>query len=258
VFLPARGQKNAPTHSTPPHPPLFSVFFLCYNIFMASLFIVASPIGNLKDISLRALECLKAADLIACEDTRRSLKLLNHYGIKKTLMSCHGHNEEKSAFRVLALLREGRDIAYLSDAGTPGISDPGQRLVRQVKEAGFSVIPLPGPSAFAALASVSGFTGKTLVFEGFLSPKAGRRRSRLKELLDRGEAFVLYESVHRIIKLLEDIADLEPERMLLAGREMTKEFEEYLEGSAGEILPKFTEKNLKGEFSLLVFDKKKS
>ncbi|MDR1625835.1 MAG: 16S rRNA (cytidine(1402)-2'-O)-methyltransferase [Spirochaetia bacterium] len=225
---------------------------------MACLFIVATPIGNLKDISLRALECLKGADLVACEDTRRSLKLLNHYGIKKPLMSCHAHNEGKSASRVVALLREGKDVAYLSDAGTPGISDPGQRLVRQARDAGFPVVPLPGPSAFAALASVSGCAGKTLVFEGFLSPRPGRRRSRLRELLDSGEAFILYESVHRIIKLLADLADLEPERVVLLGREMTKEFEEYLEGPAGEILREATGKNLKGEFSVLVFGRKKS
>ncbi|MDR1932516.1 MAG: 16S rRNA (cytidine(1402)-2'-O)-methyltransferase [Spirochaetales bacterium] len=225
---------------------------------MVSLCIVATPIGNLKDISLRALDCLRAAHAVACEDTRHSLKLLNHYDIRKPLISCHGHNEEKSAERILALLRAGKDVAYISDAGTPGLSDPGQRLVRRVKDAGFPVIPLPGPCAFAALASVSGFTGKTLTFEGFLSPKAGRRRSRLRELLDRGEAFVLYESVHRILKLLADLADLEPERLLVVGREMTKEFEEYIEGAAGEIPLKFTEKNLKGEFSVLVSGRKKS
>jgi 16S rRNA (cytidine1402-2'-O)-methyltransferase len=225
---------------------------------MATLSIVATPLGNLKDITLRALDCLKSVDAIACEDTRRSLKLLNHYGIQKPLISCHGHNEEKSAGRILALLRDGKDVAYVSDAGTPGVSDPGERLVRRVKDSGFPVIPLPGPCAFAALASVSGFAGKTLTFEGFLSPKAGRRRSRLRELLERGEAFILYESVHRVIKLLEDLADLEPERLILVGREMTKEFEEYIEGAAGEIPPKFTEKNLKGEFSVLVSDRKKS
>jgi 16S rRNA (cytidine1402-2'-O)-methyltransferase len=138
------------------------------------------------------------------------------------------------------------------------VSDPGQRLARRVKDAGFPVLPLPGPCAFTALASASGFSGKTLVFEGFLSPKPGRRRSRLRELLERGEAFVLYESVHRVIKLLGDLADLEADRLIVLGREMTKEFEEYLEGTAGEILAHFTEKNLKGEFSVLVSDKKKS
>jgi 16S rRNA (cytidine1402-2'-O)-methyltransferase len=225
---------------------------------MAFLYIVATPIGNLKDISLRGLDCLKQVDTIACEDTRRSLKLLNHYGIKKPLISCHGHNEEKISARILALLRQGKDVAYISDAGTPGVSDPGGRLVRQARNAGFPVTPLPGPSAFAALMSVSGFPGKTLTFEGFLSPKSGRRRSRLRELLDRNEAFILYESVHRIIKLLRDIADLEPERLIFVAREMTKEFEEYIEGSAEEISLNFEQKTPKGEFAVLVSDRKKS
>ena len=223
---------------------------------MATLFIVAGPIGNLGDITLRALDCLRGAGAIACEDTRHSLILLSRYDIKKPLISCHAHNEESAARRVIGLLKEGADVAYLSDAGTPGFSDPGGRLVRRVKEAGFPVAPLPGPSAFTALASVSGFSGKTITFEGFLSPKAGRRKSRLKELLARGEVFVVYESVHRIVKLLEDLADLEPERLIMVGREMTKEFEEFLEGSAGEILAKFAEKTPKGEFSVLVTDRK--
>jgi 16S rRNA (cytidine1402-2'-O)-methyltransferase len=237
---------------------LFRFPFLWYSGGVGSLFIAATPIGNLKDITLRTLECLRAADVIACEDTRHSLKLLNHYDIRKPLVSCHSHNEEESASRVLALLKGGKNVVYISDAGTPGLSDPGQRLVRRVRDAGVSVIPLPGPSAFAALVSVSGFVGKTLVFEGFLSPKPGRRRSRLKELLGQDGPFVLYESVHRVIKLVGDIADLEPERLVLIGREMTKEFEEYLEGPAGEILARFTGENLKGEFSVLVFGRKKS
>lgn len=226
---------------------------------MAKLCIVATPIGNLKDITLRALECLQEADLIACEDTRHSLKLLNHFGIRKSLLSCHGYNESKSAERILNLLREGKTVAYVSDAGTPGISDPGSRLVRRVKDAGFTVIPLPGPSAFASLVSVAGFQDKTVTFEGFLSPKAGRRRSRLRELMDREEGFVLYESVHRIIKLLADIADMEGDRTVLVGREMTKEFEEFLEGTAGEIKNVLeSENSVKGEFSVLVAGKKKS
>jgi 16S rRNA (cytidine1402-2'-O)-methyltransferase len=226
---------------------------------MAKLFIVATPIGNLKDITLRALETLKESDVIACEDTRHSLKLLNHYDIKKPLVSCHGHNEEKSALKIIGMLKEGKSVAYISDAGTPGISDPGAGLARKAKDAGFSVVPLPGPSAFAALTSASGFFDKTVTFEGFLSPKAGRRRSRLRELLDRREAFVLYESVHRIIKLLSDLADIEPERVLVVGREMTKEFEEFIEGTASEIKV-FLEnkKTVKGEFSVLVSGKKKS
>ena len=226
---------------------------------MAVLFIVATPIGNLKDISLRALECLQEADLVACEDTRRSLKLLTHYGIRKPLLSCHGHNEEKASIRIAGLLEEGKTVAYLSDAGTPALSDPGSRLVRAIQDRGFPVVPLPGPSAFATLLSVAGFPDKTVTFEGFLSPKSGRRRSRLRELLQRGEAFLLYESVHRILKLLDDIAEEESGRPIVVGREMTKEFEEYLRGTAGEVKRRLQERDaVKGEFSVLVSGGKKS
>lgn len=226
---------------------------------MARLYIVATPIGNLGDISLRALEQLKEVDLIACEDTRRSLKLLNHYEIRKPLLSCHGHNEEKASNRILKLLEEGKNIAYVSDSGTPGLSDPGSRLVRAVRDGGFPVVPLPGPSAFATLISAAGFLDKTVTFEGFLSPKAGRRRSRLRELLGRGEAFLLYESVHRILKLLEDIAELDPERQLMLGREMTKEYEEFIQGTPSQLSEELQETNtVKGEFSVLVSGGKKS
>ena len=226
---------------------------------MAVLFIVATLIGNLKDISLRALECLQEADLVACEDTRRSLKLLTHYGIRKPLLSCHGHNEEKASIRIAGLLEEGKKVAYLSDAGTPALSDPGSRLVRAIQDRGYPVVPLPGPSAFATLLSVAGFPDKTVTFEGFLSPKSGRRRSRLRELLQRGEAFLLYESVHRILKLLDDIAEEESGRPIVVGREMTKEFEEYLRGTAGEVKQRLQERDaVKGEFSVLVSGGKKS
>lgn len=226
---------------------------------MSTLYVVATPIGNLQDITLRALETLKKADVIACEDTRHSLKLLNHFGIRKPLVSCHGYNEERSAQRIVGLLAEGKEVAYVSDAGTPSVSDPGSRLVRFVKEAGHGVVPIPGASAFASLVSVAGFPDKTVTFEGFLSPKPGRRKSRLRELLDREEAFLLYESPHRILKLLQDVADLEKDRLVLAGREMTKEFEEFLEGTAGEILEILKIRDsVKGEISVLVSGKKKS
>ncbi len=150
-------------------------------------------------------------------------------------------------------------MAYVSDAGTPALSDPGSRLVRTMKDRGFDVVPLPGPSAFAALLSAAGIFDKTVTFEGFLSPKGGRRRSRLRELLDREEAFVLYESVHRIVKLLDDIADADPGRHIVVGREMTKEFEEFLEGTASDVRKRLEEKDaVKGEFSVLVAGKKKS
>jgi 16S rRNA (cytidine1402-2'-O)-methyltransferase len=223
---------------------------------MAVLYIIGTPIGNLGDMSFRAVETLKETDLVACEDTRRTLKLLSHFGISVKMLSCRAQNEEAAASRVIAALKEGKTVAYASDAGTPGLSDPGAVLARKAAEAGFNVIPIPGPSAFAALVSVAGGTAKSVVFEGFLSPKPGRRRSRLKELLDTGAGFVLYESPFRIVKLLEDLADLDKDRYVCIGREMTKIHEEYFRGTAEKIHLTFVEKNdkntIKGEFSVYV------
>ena len=220
---------------------------------MAVLYIIGTPIGNLGDLSFRAVEILKSADLVACEDTRVTLKLLSHYGIRVPLLSCRAQNEKIAAERVIAALNEGKIVAYASDAGTPGLSDPGAVLVSAAAEAGHDVIPIPGASAFAALVSAAGAADKTVVFEGFLSPKPGRRRKRLKELLDTGWAFVLYESPFRILKLLEDLADLDSERYICVGREMTKVHEEYKRGPAGEISAFFAKKECqKGEFALFV------
>ncbi len=227
---------------------------------VGTLYIIATPLGNLQDITYRAIETLKQVDVVACEDTRRSVKLLNAYHIKKPLLSCHGHNETATSIRVRELLSKGKEVAYLSDAGTPGLSDPGARLVRMVREAGFPVLPIPGPSALATLISVAGLKETSVLFEGFLGIKQGKRRSRLKELLDRNEAFVLYESVHRIEKLLLELKELAPDRTLFIGREMTKKFEEYLEGSADSLLSwiqKHPERK-KGEYTILVYSGKKS
>lgn len=208
-------------------------------------------------MTYRAVEILKTADVVACEDTRRTLKLLSHLGIQVKLMSVRAQNERAAAEKVIALLDEGKTVAYASDAGTPALSDPGSALVRLVSAAGHSALPVPGPSAFAALVSVAGGTDKTVIFEGFLSPKEGRRRSRLRELLDTGAAFVLYESPFRILKLLKDLAELESTRYVCVGREMTKVHEEYKRGSAEEIFAYFEEKNRQiGEFSLYVSGKK--
>jgi len=227
---------------------------------VAVLYIIGTPIGNLGDLSSRALEILKTADLVACEDTRHTLKLLSHFGISVKLLSCRAQNEEFAAKKLIACLDEGKTVAYASDAGTPGLSDPGALLARKASEAGHDVIPIPGPSAFAALLSVSGGLDKTVIFEGFLSPKPGRRRSRLKELLDTGCGFVLYESPFRIIKLLMDLTDLDNTRYVCIGREMTKIHEEYIRGSAGEILQILSgkaEKNeIRGEFSVFISGKK--
>jgi len=212
------------------------------------------------DLSLRAAEILKSADLVACEDTRQTLKLLSHLGISAKMLSCRAQNEEFAAQKVIEQLNLGKIVAYASDAGTPALSDPGGILARRAVEAGHEVIPIPGPSAFAALLSVSGGYDKSVLFEGFLSPKAGRRRSRLRELLDTGFGFVIYESPYRILKLFVDLADLDNSRYVCVGREMTKIHEEYLRGSAGEILgilQKKAEKNeIRGEFSVFVSSKK--
>jgi len=227
---------------------------------MAALYIIGTPIGNLGDLSFRAAEILKSADLVACEDTRQTLKLLSHLGISVKMLSCRAQNEEFAARKIIALLDEGKTVAYASDAGTPALSDPGALLARKAAEAGHEVIPIPGPSAFAALLSVSGGQDKSVLFEGFLSPKPGRRRSRLRELLDTGFGFVLYESPYRVLKLFEDLTDLDNKRYVCVGREMTKLHEEYLRGSAEEIcgiLQKKAEKSeICGEFSVFVSGKK--
>jgi 16S rRNA (cytidine1402-2'-O)-methyltransferase len=220
---------------------------------MAELFIIGTPIGNLGDISFRAVETLKKADLVACEDTRRTLKLLNHLEIKVKLISCRSQNEEFAAEKVLAALDQGQTVAYASDAGTPALSDPGAVLARMAAQAGHSVIPIPGPSAFAALLSVAGGRDKTVVFEGFLSPKPGRRKSRLRELLAMDAACVLYESPFRILKLLEDITEIDSDRYICLGREMTKIHEEFIRGKAAEILEILGQrKEQLGEFSLYI------
>ena len=225
---------------------------------MSELFIVATPIGNLGDITLRALETLKKVDFIACEDTRHTLQLLTHYEIKKKLVSCRSQNEAFAAEKIVHLLDEGSSVAYVSDAGTPGISDPGAVLVDMVRKAGHIIIPIPGVSAFATLISVAGSGGKAVIFEGFLSPKQGKRRTRLKELLATGDAFVLYESPFRIVKLLNDIADINCERRIVVGRELTKLHEEVLQGNAAELRDELASRTkILGEFALFISGEKR-
>jgi len=220
---------------------------------MATLYIIGTPIGNLGDISSRAVEILKKTDLVACEDTRRTLKLLTHLGIRVKMLSCRSQNEEFAAEKVLEVLNQGQTVAYASDAGTPALSDPGATLARAAAQAGHDVIPIPGPSAFAALLSVAGGRDKTVIFEGFLSPKPGRRKSRLRELMAMDAACVIYESPFRILKLLGDIAEIDKERYICIGREMTKIHEEYIRGNAAEVLENLSKKNEQiGEFSLYI------
>ena len=216
---------------------------------MSTLYIVATPIGNLEDITLRAIKTLKEVDVIACEDTRHTQTMLTHLEITgKRLIACHAHNEAASSQGIINLLAQGQTVAYCSDAGTPGVSDPGSRLVRAVREAGFTVVPIPGASASVTLISASGLAGKTFTFEGFLSPKSGRRKARLKELLEREEAFIIYESPFRIIKTLEELKALDDSRHMVLGREMTKAFEQFIYGTASEVIAQL--KVVKGEFAL--------
>ena len=220
---------------------------------MSTLYIIGTPIGNLGDITFRAVETFKSVDVVAAEDTRHTLQLLNHLEIKKPLVSCRSQNEEIAAQKIIKMLDEGQTVAYASDAGTPGISDPGAILAGLARRAGHTVVPIPGPSAFASLVSVAGAGGKTLVFEGFLSPKPGRRRSRLRELMAQEAAIVLYESPFRIVKLLADIADIDSERRVVVGRELTKLHEEIVEGSAAELFQNFSERSkILGEFAVFI------
>ena len=224
---------------------------------MGILYIVATPIGNLDDITLRAVETLKSADVIACEDTRHSIKLLNRFEIKKPLISYHAADEAKGIRKIISCLEKGESVAYISDAGTPGMSDPGGMLVRNCRAAGYEIVPIPGVSAFTALVSVSGTAGRGITFDGFLSPRKGKRRSRLQQLIERNESFVVYESPYRFMKLLEDLKDLASDRQIVVGRELTKKFEEIITGSPAEILDFFSGRSkILGEFSIMIAEKK--
>ncbi len=215
---------------------------------------VATPIGNLEDITLRALRILKEVDVIACEDTRHTNLLLSHYGIKQRLIACHSYNEEDSAKGIISLLDEGKNIAYCSDAGTPGISDPGMRLCEIVRrESEHAVVPVPGPSAFVTLLSASGKVGKAFTFEGFLSPKKGRRTKRLETLVSQGNAFFIYESPFRVLKTLEELKEFPEIERIVVGRELTKAHEEINVGTPDEIYNIYKEReSIKGEFVLLI------
>jgi 16S rRNA (cytidine1402-2'-O)-methyltransferase len=224
---------------------------------MGTLFVVATPIGNLQDLTARALEVLAKVDVVACEDTRNTLKLLTRYNLKKHLMSYYSHREEAATGPLIDLLSAGQDVALVTDSGTPGLSDPGALLVRAAAERGIPIVPIPGPSAFSALLSVSGMAGRGVIFAGFLSPKPGKRKKELQQLLDTGLSLVLYESPFRIVKLLELLCELAPERQCVAGREMTKVHEEFYRGTAQEVLTRINQMTtIKGEFSLLVGGRK--
>lgn len=220
-----------------------------------TLYMVATPIGNLADIGLRALHVLGLVDTVACEDTRHTASLLTSYGLHKPLLAVHEHNEAEAAQAVVQRLRDGQRVAYVSDAGTPGVSDPGARLVDAVTAAGLRCVPVPGPSSVTALLSVAGHTGwdGRFVFMGFLSPKASERQREVQAIAADARACVLLEAPHRIEALARDLATL-GERQVTVGRELTKQFEEVARVSAGE-LPGWLGTNAnrtRGEFVLVV------
>jgi 16S rRNA (cytidine1402-2'-O)-methyltransferase len=216
------------------------------------LYIIATPIGNLEDVTLRALRVLKEVDLIAAEDTRHTKKLLTHYGINTSLTSYHDHIETEKAPVLISQLRAGKSIALVSDAGTPGIADPGYRLVKGAVEAGISVVPIPGPSTVAALLSVGGLPTDRFVFEGFLPAKASQRRKTLQHLKQEERTLFFFESPHRLVDTLLDIADIFGERPIVIGRELTKMYEEVLRGSVQELRSQLQDREIKGEIALLV------
>ena len=223
---------------------------------VGTLYVVATPIGNLEDVTLRALEVLKRADAIAAEDTRVTAKLLGHYGIgAKKMIALHEHNETRAAPAIIAELARGRSVALTSDAGTPAFSDPGARLVAAVREAGFRVVPVPGPTAAAAALSASGVTGPQFLFYGFLPARGGERRKTLEALAPSRYAVVFYEAPHRVVETVDDLAAIFGEsRRLVIARELTKLFETIHVCALGVAVAWLSEdvNRTKGEFVLIV------
>jgi len=218
----------------------------------STLYLVATPIGNLEDITLRALRTLKECDLIAAEDTRRTGVLLKHFGISKPMVSYFQFNEAKRSEQIIERLRRGEKIALVTDAGSPGISDPGEKVVKAAIAAGFRVEPVPGPSALVAALTASGLPTDEFHFIGFLPHKSGQRRKKLETLRDIGGTLVLYESPYRIEKLLGELKDILPERPIVLARELTKKFEEFLRGNPAELLEQLQKRPIKGEFVVMI------
>jgi 16S rRNA (cytidine1402-2'-O)-methyltransferase len=218
-----------------------------------TLYIVATPIGNLEDITLRALRVLKESDLIACEDTRQTRKLLDHFQIATPMVSYHDHNEASRAEELIGRLERGETIALVSDAGTPLISDPGYRLVAAAVAAGVTVTPIPGASAAMSALSAAGLPTDAFRFCGFFAPKSGQRRKALEELKGEDCTLVFYEAPHRILETLEDVAAVMPARPVVIARELTKMHEEFLRGTASEVHASLAARpSVKGEITLLI------
>jgi 16S rRNA (cytidine1402-2'-O)-methyltransferase len=217
-----------------------------------TLYLVATPIGNLEDITLRALRTLRECDAVAAEDTRHSGQLLRHFGIARPLLSYFKFNEARRSEEIIERLRRGEKIALVTDAGSPGISDPGERVVRAARAAGLRVECVPGPCALVAALTASGLPADEFHFAGFLPHKSGQRRRRLEELRSQTGTLVLYESPHRVLRLLEELNSVFPNRRVVLARELTKRFEEYVGGTPADLLPTLQTRPPRGEYVVMI------
>lgn len=223
-----------------------------------TLYIIASPIGNLEDITLRALRVLRDhTDIVYCEDTRQTRKLLSHYNIDLPVRSLHAHSDEKKISEAVDLLLEGKSVSYLTDSGTPGVSDPGSRLVSGARDRNISILPVPGPSALTSIVSIGGFPSKNIHFGGFLSKKEGKKKRELVQLSRSGGIIVLYESPYRIKKTILTIHEVFPGADIIIGREMSKIHEEYISGPVSEVIKNLDSLVEKGEFTLAIHIREK-
>ena len=219
---------------------------------VGTLYVVATPIGNLEDITLRALRVLKEVDVIAAEDTRHTQILLSHYGIRTPLTSYHEHNEKTKARQLMSRLERGEQIALVSDAGTPAISDPGYRLAVEAIRGGIPVIPIPGASALTAVLSAGGLPTDRFVFDGFLPAKKQERRARLRALSSETRTLVIYEAPHRLTETLNDLVEILGDRETVLAREVSKVHEEFLRGRLTEVAKQIAGREIKGELTLLI------
>lgn len=221
-------------------------------LLLPALYIVSTPIGNLRDITLRALEVLKQVDLIACEDTRHTGLLLNHYNIKNKLTSFHEYNKKERTTEIINLLKQGKSVALVSDAGTPGISDPGFYLIREAINQNLQVTPIPGPSALLSALIISGLASDRFCFEGFLPKRGGRKNKKLEALKNENRTMVFYDSPYRVLDSLQDMLEIFGDRRMVLVRELTKKFETVMRGKISEIIAQIVNAKIKGEIVLVV------